>query len=227
MGERMNSFEIEIEPTAENNASKILDEETFSLLSQTPEGLSGIPEEKFVDFTLEREDIHEFLYISKFISNSELFREIGENSKNKEIVSLSNLFCDVLSSPPSICQLSPVNLEETGLFIAYIYKSNNTKERQLHIAWKENFNKEHLFERLIKKNATSSEEYPNELRSFGAFDISVKTDNVVKIRFYGDASYKEGSEVPGYSPGILRNYRKKFEEIFQKQFPDQNIEIEF
>ena len=230
MGERINS--LELKPTAEK-----LDEENFSFLCGTIDGLSKIePEEVLADFALERTNIEDVLYTFKFISDPKIFEKLSsstftalDENEALEAVKFAQLFQKVLSSPPIIHEISNIEIDSNGIFIAYI----NEEEQEMHITWKSVDDKSHIFNCLLENARERSEykkvhekDFPDKFKSYGGIGMSL-IDDEVDIRFFGDSTRKSFDSIHGYLPGFLKNFELEIEEIFQKQFPDKKVNIVF
>ena len=238
MGERIDSFKIE--PTAEENSSQVLDEESFSFLSQTVQGLSDIESnEVLADFALERDNLEDTLYIFKFISEPKIFEYISSSSfvnleKNDEVSAFkareyAELLKSVYTKDLEFHEISPICLDSEGLFIASVH--NYKEENSLYILWKPASNETRLFDALFEKASSNIlvrkvelEEFPVELRTWGGIK-AFSEEGKVTIKFFGDSAKNTAKYV--YAPGMLKNFKEKFEEVFQKQFPDKEINIEF
>ena len=235
MGERINS--LELKPTAENSPSEKLDEENFSFLCRTIDGLSKIePEEVLADFALERTNIEDVLYTFKFISDPKVFEKLSsstftalDENEALEAIKFAQLFQKVLSSPPVIYEISKIEIDSNGIFIAYI----NVEQEKIHITWKDIDNESHLYHCLLKNarevcvhKEVKEKDFPDKLRSYGGIRVSLIDDEIV-VRFFGDSARKGYNEMNGYLPGFLKNFEANIKGVFQEQFPDKEVNIVF
>jgi hypothetical protein len=224
MGERLDSLE---KSTAQEKDSQELYEKTFSNLSQSLEGLANIPEGTLENFLYTRDNLEDITYIFKFIANEEMYLKIvtEENSsfdkfeekEQTEIRELASLFHSFLVEVPFFCENKLIDYGEEGSFIAFV----NKKERKLCVSWKKSEDQKknikseiHNFHELLKKTETTSEDYPEFLRSSGDLKIYLDNENFINIEFSGDASKKDFC----YAPGYLRKFEEELREFFQKKF---------
>ncbi len=234
MGERINSFELK--PTAENTSEK-LDQETFSFLCGTIDGLCKVePEEILADFALDCGNLDDILYTYKFISNPELFEKIANSSFSVldendalEATKFARIFQKALSSPPIIQEISEIKLDSNGSFIAFM----DIKQEEMHITWKDVEDKSHIFSKLlenakkrIENKKISEQNFPDGLKSYGGVGMSLIDEKVI-VSFFGDSVQKNSDLIHGYAPGFLRNFQKNIELVFQDQFPEKEVVVEF
>ncbi len=230
---------VQIKPTAEIKNSQVLGEEDFFYLSQTIDGLSNVEsDEVLADCALKRDNLDDVIYIYKFISNSEIFEFLSESTfeylneeENIEVCKIATLYKEILTSDaPSIFELTPFDINQEAIFIAYINKriggEIQEKKEGLHIAWKGINQKGHLFDFLLKNTRLKSHHFPKNLRSFGGIKV-FQEGEVLKVGFFGDSEKKSEEQTPIYAPGILKNFKPEFEEIFKKKFPNMKVEVEF
>ncbi len=225
MGERLES----LQPTAEVNSRLSLDEETFSLLSQTIDGLSLIESEEILaDFALERADIDDVIYTFKFISDPQVFEYISNSEfsslgpkEQEQAKEYANLMKDALSENPVVYEVPPFKEMEQCMFIAFV----NKKSSKLNIVFKNATSNEHLLNYLLKKENGDIENYPQDLRSFGAIQ-TYSQENVTMVRFFGEAMKKDKGVVH-YAPGFLKKYKDFFESRFKHKFSSEKVKVEF
>lgn len=230
MGEKLDYFE---KPSAQKENHPKLDVETFVSLSQTPEGLSNVPEEDLKGLVYEMDSIEDVLYIYKFISDEEMYLKIAneeespfvnlDEKEQKEVKDLSGLFATFLSDELTLCENTPIGIGEEGPFIAYV----NKNLQRLDVSWKSDKGGNHIFDKLLTQVNAKDEDYPKELRSFGKLSVFWDKNEVIKIKFSGDASKKDPKSFPSYAPGYLKNFEEEFKEFFGKKFKTDNIKVQF
>ncbi len=232
MGEKLDYLE---KSTAPQENKEHVDEESFLKYSQRSEGLSLFSEDSLKKFIYTRDNFEDILYIFKFISDKEVFSEISSKKESsfenlnekdfKQVKEFAKLFHGFLKKPPLFCENKAVEVGDKGDFLAYINKT--VTNQRLDVSWKNKDSEEHIFNKLLQKantlGNTLSQDYPNILRSYGEMEIYLDQDNIINIRFSGDAS----KECLSYAPGYLKGFKKYFEEFFKEKFKTEEVKLHF